>query len=147
MDFCLFDDNTETICLRQFLGQWVVLYFYPKDATPGCTLEARDFTTLIEEFEKRNAVVLAVSPDSLKSHCSFRDKHNLKVRLLSDPDHEALQKFGVWVQKTLFGKKRWDVERSTFLISPEGAIVHQWRKVSVPGHARDVLNVLISKTN
>jgi peroxiredoxin Q/BCP len=121
-----------------------VLYFYPKDNTSGCTLEAIDFTKSIDAFEKLNGVVVGVSPDSPKSHCNFRDKHNLKVKLLSDESHDVLNQYGVWVKKSMYGKDYFGVERSTFLINPDGKVVFVWRKVKVPGHIEAVLDKIKS---
>jgi peroxiredoxin Q/BCP len=141
-DFCLSDTEQNQVCLNDFQGKWVVLYFYPKDNTSGCTLEAINFTKAIAEFEKLNAAVVGISPDSVKSHCNFRDKHELKVTLLSDPDHKALESYGVWSLKKMYGKEYFGVVRSTFLIDPEGRIAEIWRKVNVPGHIETVLKKL-----
>lgn len=140
--FCLPDADEKRVCLGDLQGKWVVLYFYPKDNTSGCTLEAIDFTKSIETFGKLNALVIGISPDSPKSHCHFRDEHNLKVKLLSDEKHEVLKKYGVWVKKKMYGKEYDGVERSTFLIDPDGKIVDVWRKVKVPGHIESVLQRL-----
>jgi peroxiredoxin Q/BCP len=142
--FCLPDADGKRICLKDFQGKWVVLYFYPKDNTSGCTLEAIDFSKSIDAFIKMKAVVIGVSPDSPKSHCHFRDQHNLKVKLLSDENHEILDKYGVWVKKKMYGKEYFGVERSTFLIDPSGRIVSVWRKVNVPGHIEAVLEKMKS---
>ncbi len=141
-DFCLPDENGKDICLKDFRGKWVVLYFYPKDNTSGCAMEAKNFSEHIEEFEEMNAVVIGVSPDSRKSHKKFREKHGLKVILLSDENKEVLKKYGVWQLKKMYGREYYGVVRSTFLISPDGNIVHEWRKVKVKGHAEDVLKKL-----
>jgi peroxiredoxin Q/BCP len=137
--FCLPDANEKRVCLKDIKGQWVVLYFYPKDNTSGCTLEAIDFSKSIDAFIKLKAVVIGVSPDSPKSHCNFRDRHNLKVKLLSDENHEVMDKYAVWIKKKMYGKEYFGVERSTFLIDPSGKIVSVWRKVNVPGHIDIVL--------
>jgi peroxiredoxin Q/BCP len=141
-DFCLPDSDGTPVCLKELKDKWAVLYFYPKDNTSGCTLEAIHFSTHIAAFQKLNAVVLGVSPDSTKSHCNFRDKHDLKVTFLSDPAHEVLQKYGVWVTKKMYGREYMGVERSTFLIDPAGRIAEVWRAVKVQGHVEDVLDVL-----
>ena len=133
-DFCLPDENGKEVCLKDYLGKWIVLYFYPKDNTPGCTLEAIDFSKQLKSFEGTNAVIIGVSPDSLKSHCSFREKHDLKIILLSDEKHLALEQYGVWVLKKMYGREYFGVQRSTFLIDPEGNLIHQWLKVKVKGH-------------
>jgi len=141
-NFCLKNFEEQEICLNDFENKWVVLYFYPKDNTSGCTKEAIGFTENLEEFEKLNAVVIGVSPDSPKSHKRFMEKHNLKVILLSDPDHTILEKFGAWQLKKMYGREYYGVVRSTFLISPDKEIVKEWRKVKVKGHVEEVLNTL-----
>ena len=142
--FCLPDADENQVCLKDLQGQWIVLYFYPKDNTSGCTLEAIDFTKSIDAFSKLNAQVIGISPDSSKSHCNFRDKHNLKVKLISDEEHESLEKYGVWVKKSMYGREYFGVERSTFLINPNGIVAVAWRKVKVPGHIESVLEKLKS---
>jgi peroxiredoxin Q/BCP len=142
VSFCLPDADENPVCLDDFTGKWIVLYFYPKDNTSGCTLEAIDFTKAMQAFTDLGAVVLGVSPDSPKSHCNFRDKHDLKVILLSDSDHDILEKYGVWALKKMYGREHYGVERSTFLIDPDGKIAHVWRKVKVPGHIDAVLGAL-----
>ena len=140
--FCLPDENGDEICLKDFRGKWIVLYFYPKDNTTGCTKEAKDFSQYIEEFEKLNAVVIGISPDSIESHKKFKEKHGLKVILLSDESKETLQKYGVWRLKKMYGRRYYGVVRSTFLIDPDGNIVYEWRRVKVKGHVEDVLEKL-----
>ena len=142
-DVCVPDSDGNEMCLKDLAGKWIVLYFYPKDNTPGCTLEAITFTKQMAEFTDKNAVIMGVSPDSGKSHCNFRDKHDLKIRLLSDPEHTMLEAFGVWVLKKMYGREYHGVERSTFLIDPEGNIAFAWRKVKVPGHVDAVKKKLI----
>ncbi|MFH1942413.1 MAG: peroxiredoxin [bacterium] len=142
IDFCLSDENGEKVCLKQYRGRWVVLYFYPKDNTAGCTLEAVDFTARMYGFDDRSAVVVGVSPDSARIHCSFVEKYELKVKLLSDATHEVMGKYGTWVFKKKRKKEIYCVERSTFLISPEGRIAFVWRNVKVKGHAGNVLQKL-----
>ncbi len=142
LPFCLPDENGKKRCLEDFRGKWIVLYFYPKDNTTGCTKEAKDFTQHIEEFEKLNAVVIGISPDSMQSHKKFKEKHGLKVILLSDESREAIQKYGVWKLKKMYGRSYYGVVRSTFLIDPDGNIVHEWRGVKVKGHVEDVLKKL-----
>jgi peroxiredoxin Q/BCP len=141
-DFCLPDKNETTICLRDFQGTWIVLYFYPKDNTKGCTLEAMDFTKALSDFHKLNAVIVGVSPDSPQSHTKFAATHDLEVTLLSDPDHEVLKKYGVWQLKKMYGKEYHGVVRSTFLIDPQGKIAHSWKKVRVPNHVNTVKETL-----
>jgi peroxiredoxin Q/BCP len=132
--FCLPNQDGEEICLGDIRGRWAVLYFYPKDNTKGCTLEALDFTLNKAEFEAMGAVVLGVSPDSVESHQGFCLKHDLTITLLSDPDHGVLEEYGVWDLKKMYGREFYGVVRSTFLIDPEGRIAHEWRKVKVGGH-------------
>jgi peroxiredoxin Q/BCP len=132
----------KTISSDDFLGQWLVLYFYPKDNTPGCTTEAIDFSEKLPEFTDLNAVVVGVSPDSEKSHGKFIDKHNLTVQLLSDPEHELAAAYGAWGPKKFMGKEYEGILRSTFLINPQGNIAHIWPNVRVKGHAGKVLEKL-----
>lgn len=133
--------------LSQFRGQPVVLFFYPKDDTSGCTAEARDFSALKEEFEAAGAVVIGISPDSPASHAKFRKKHDLTVTLASDEDKSVANAYGVWVEKSMYGRKYMGVERSTFLIAADGKIAKVWRKVSVRGHAEAVLGVVRGLTS
>jgi len=141
-DFCLPNQDNEEICLRDFAGSWVVLYFYPKDNTPGCTTEALDFTALKSEFEKEGATILGVSPDSVKRHQNFITKKELQITLLSDEDKEVAQKYGVWQLKKMYGKEYMGIVRSTFLIDPDGNIAEIWTKVKVKDHAKKVLERL-----
>lgn len=143
-DFALIDDHQQTVRLQDFRGRWIVLYFYPKDNTSGCTLEAREFTKALNTFGSLNAVVLGVSPDSIESHCRFRDKHELKLSLLSDPDHAALEAYNVWDLKKMMGREYYGVIRSTFIIDPKGVIRALWRKVKVNNHVNTVLQTLES---
>jgi len=136
--FCLPDENEKKVCLDDFKGKWIVLYFYPKDDTSGCTLEAIDFTKELEAFKKMNARIIGISPDSPKSHCSFREKHDLRITLLSDEKHDVIEKYSVWVLKKMYGREYYGVERSTFLIDPKGKIANAWRKVSAKGHVPEV---------
>jgi peroxiredoxin Q/BCP len=128
--------------LSEFSGQWLGLYFYPKDNTPGCTLEAQDFRDRAPQFEAANALILGVSRDTLRSHQNFADKHCLPFPLISDPDEALCQAFGVIREKNMYGRKVMGIERSTFLIDPQQRIVQAWRKVRVPGHAEAVLAAL-----
>lgn len=141
-EFCLKGAQEKEFCLSDFKGSWVVLYFYPKDNTSGCTREAVDFTEKISELQEENAVVLGVSPDNVKSHERFIEKHGLKITLLSDPDHEVLKRYGVWQKKKMYGREYMGVVRTTFLINPDGKIAHIWRKVKVKGHAEMVLETI-----
>ncbi|MDR7027785.1 thioredoxin-dependent thiol peroxidase [Rhizobium rosettiformans] len=138
-DFSLPRSGGGTISLSDFAGKPVVLYFYPKDDTSGCTTEAIDFSGLAGEFEKIGATVIGVSPDSVKSHDKFAAKHNLSVVLAADEEHKALEAYGVWKEKSMYGKTYMGVERSTFLIDKAGKVAEVWRKVKVPGHAEAVL--------
>ena len=142
-EFCLLDQNDNAVCLKDFRGKWVILYFYPRDNTKGCTMEATDFTENLEEFKKLDAVILGVSPDSTKSHLNFAKKHGLKIILLSDPKHEVLEMYGVWKLKKLYGREYFGVVRSTFIIDPQGYIRHVWRKVRVKGHVEEVKKKLM----
>lgn len=128
--------------LVDFKGQWVVLYFYPKDSTPGCTTEANDFRNLYAQFRQRNAQVLGVSRDSQASHARFAAKQALPFALVADTDETWCQTFDVIHEKVLYGKRHMGVVRSTFLIDPEGRLAQAWRGVKVPGHARAVLDAI-----
>ena len=141
-DFCLPSDDGNEYCLKDFKGKWVVLYFYPKDNTSGCTREAVDFTFRLNDFMKLGAVVIGVSPDSIESHKKFRMKHSLKVILLSDVEHKVLEKYGVWGKKKRYGREYYGVIRSTFLIDPQGIVRKVWRNVRVAGHVDEVLKSL-----
>ena len=123
-------------------GKPLVLYFYPKDDTSGCTREAQDFTSLAGDFEKAGAAVVGVSRDPMKRHEKFIGKYDLKVPLVSDEDGRISDAFGTWVQKSMYGRKYMGMERSTFLIAADGKVLKQWRKVKVPGHAQEVLAAL-----
>ena len=136
--FAAKNQDDRLVRLADFKGQWVVLYFYPKDDTPGCTTEACEFTASIKDFEKLDAVVLGCSPDSTERHRKFIAKYKLKVSLLSDPDHEMLEAYGAWGDKKLYGRSFLGVLRSTVLISPDGKIAHHWPKVKAAGHADEV---------
>lgn len=138
-DFSLPRNGGGTVSLSDFAGKPVVLYFYPKDDTSGCTTEAVDFSGLTEDFAKLGATVIGVSPDSVKSHDKFAAKHNLSVVLAADEEHKALEAYGVWKEKSMYGKTYMGVERSTFLIDKSGKVAEVWRKVKVPGHAEAVL--------
>ncbi|RUL79872.1 peroxiredoxin [Dyella choica] len=131
-----------TLKLDSLKGQWVVLYFYPKDSTPGCTSEAQDFRDLYPKFQKRHAEIIGVSRDSVKSHANFASKQELPFPLLSDADEAWCQAFDVIHEKVLYGKRHMGVVRSTFLIDPDGKLAAQWRGVKVPGHAQAVLDAI-----
>jgi peroxiredoxin Q/BCP len=131
-----------TLSLSSLKGKPVVLYFYPKDDTSGCTAEAIAFSGLKPQFAKAGAVVVGMSPDSVKSHDKFKTKHKLEVDLVSDEDRKVLEAYGVWAEKSMYGRKYMGVERTTFLIGPDGRIAKVWRKVKVPGHAEEVLEAV-----
>lgn len=140
--FSLPASNGKKAALKDFAGKTVVLYFYPKDATPGCTTEACQFRDSHEEFEKAGAVILGVSADGLASHEKFIRKHGLPFLLLADEDHSVAEKYGVWQEKSLYGKKFMGIVRSTFVIDKEGKIAKAFPKVKVDGHDREVLEVV-----
>jgi peroxiredoxin Q/BCP len=134
--------NGETVSLSDFKGKNLVLYFYPKDNTSGCTKEACQFRDAIQEFEGKDAVILGVSPDGLASHHKFIEKFNLPFLLLSDEDHKVAEKYGVWQAKSMYGKKYFGIVRSTFVIDKEGKLARAFRKVNVASHAEEVLRAL-----
>jgi len=131
-----------TVCLSDLRGKKVVLYFYPKDNTLGCTIEAKGFQAHLEQFEKAGAVVVGVSPDTTASHCRFADKYGLSLLLLSDEDHAVASKYGVWVEKNRYGKKSWGIQRATFLIDANGVVLETWPRVKAEGHAEEVLKAV-----
>jgi thioredoxin-dependent peroxiredoxin len=137
--FSLAASGGETVSLAKFKGRTIVLYFYPKDDTTGCTTQAREFTALAQAFATAGAVVIGVSRDSVASHDKFMAKHALQLQLASDPDAAVAQRYGVWGEKMLYGKTYVGVERATFLINSKGKIVKVWRKVKVKDHAAEVL--------
>jgi len=141
-DFCLPDEEGKEVCLSSLKGKWVILYFYPKDNTSGCTKEAISFTERIEDFKRLNAEVLGLSKDSVKSHLSFKNKHGLKVKLLSDESAEVLKKYGAWGKKKMYGREVEGTIRTTFLIDPNGRIRKIWRNVKVEGHVDQVFEAL-----
>jgi peroxiredoxin Q/BCP len=136
--FCLLDQYGKKVCLEDFRGKWVVLYFYPKDNSKTCTLEALSFTDNIKSFKELGALVIGVSPDSVKSHKNFAHKHNLDLILLSDPEQTVLNQYKVWKKKKMYGREYMGVERSTLIINPEGYIENQWTKVRIKGHVDEV---------
>ncbi|HWH13170.1 MAG TPA: thioredoxin-dependent thiol peroxidase [Miltoncostaeaceae bacterium] len=140
--FALPADDGSTLSLADLAGQRVVLYFYPKDDTGGCTTEACEFRDLAADFDATGSRVIGVSPDPVRSHVRFRDKHGLPFTLLSDPDHAVAEAYGVWVQKSMYGRTYMGVERSTFVIGPDGTIEQALRKVKPKGHAASVLGLL-----
>ncbi len=138
-DFALPSDGGGRARLADFKGKAVVLFFYPKDDTSGCTAEAIAFSGLKSQFEGAGAAVVGVSPDSAASHDKFKKKHGLAVALAADPERQAIEAYGVWKEKSMYGRKYFGVERSTFLIDRQGRLAKIWRKVKVPGHAEEVL--------
>ncbi len=143
-DFALPDQDGHTVRLGDFAGRALVLYFYPKDDTSGCTAEALDFSALAEDFAAAGAAVLGVSPDTVKSHVKFRDKHALAIPLASDEEKGMLEAYGVWVEKSMYGRKYMGVERTTMLVDKLGRIARIWPKVKVKGHAAEVLAAIAS---
>jgi peroxiredoxin Q/BCP len=141
-DFTLPTDGNGTVTLSKLRGKPVVLYFYPKDDTSGCTQEAIEFNGLRKDFEKAGAVVLGVSPDPVKMHDKFKAKHGLEFGLISDESKEMLEAYGVWVEKSMYGRKYMGIDRSTYLIDKDGVVRGAWRKVKVPGHAAEVLKAV-----
>lgn len=146
-DFCLPDKDNKEVCLKDFKGKYTIVYFYPKDNTPGCTTEAIGFTGILPALQKLNADVIGISPDSPESHAKFIEKKNLEVTLLSDLDKEVLKSYGKWGKKTFRGKQYIGVTRSTFLINPDGKIAYIWPKVSVKGHTEEVKDILVELQN
>ncbi len=144
-DFTTTNQNDETVSLAQYKGkQRVVLYFYPKDDTPGCTIEANEFTALVAEFAAADAVVLGVSKDSCEKHLKFIVKHDLKVELLADTSGEVCEKYGVWGERQFMGKKYMGIGRSTFVIDKKGILVEVNYKVKAKGHAQQILDLVLA---
>jgi thioredoxin-dependent peroxiredoxin len=141
-DFALENQDAKMRNLKDYAGKNLVLYFYPKDDTSGCTTEAKDFTELLAQFANKNTVIVGVSRDSAASHCKFIAKHELGVELLSDIDGKMCESYGVWVEKSMYGKKYMGIERSTYLIDESGVLQKIWNKVQVKGHANAVLESL-----
>jgi len=141
-DFTLPADDGREVKLSGLRGKPVVLYFYPKDDTPGCTKEACSFRDRSGDLKATGAVVLGVSPDDVASHGKFRDKYSLNFPLLADTDHQVAERYGAWREKNMYGKKSMGIQRSTFLISPDGTVRKVWKKVSVDGHDEEVLAAL-----
>ncbi len=143
-DFTLPADDGSDVSLSSFRGRKVVLFFYPKDDTPGCTTQACDIRDNHAAFLARRAVVLGVSPDSPASHVKFREKYQLNFPLLSDEEHRVAEAYGVWREKSMYGRKFWGIERSTFVIDEEGVVLEAWRKVRPRGHADRAVGVISS---
>lgn len=137
-------EENKIITLQDFKGKYVVVYFYPKDKTSGCTVESQDFRDLRNQFKKLNCEIIGVSRDSLKSHKSFIEKESLNFPLISDPDEVMCKAYDVMKEKSMYGRKYMGIERSTFLIGPNGELLKEWRKVKVPGHAQEVYDFLKS---
>ena len=138
-DFDLPTNAGDTLSMKTLKGKTVVLYFYPKDMTPGCTTEAQEFRDHIKDFEKAGAVVVGVSKDSVKRHDIFVAKHDLPFQLVSDEDGHLCEDYGVWLEKSMYGKKFMGIQRATFIIDGKGVIQHVWPKVKVKGHVAEVL--------
>jgi thioredoxin-dependent peroxiredoxin len=141
-DFSLYDQDEKKISLKDYLGKNVILYFYPKDDTSGCTKEACSFRDNIPKFSKADAVILGVSPDSVKSHKKFVEKYNLPFRLLADEEKKVIEQYGVWKEKSMYGRKYMGVERTTFIIDEKRKIKKIFNKVKVDGHENEVLEAL-----
>jgi len=137
-EFCLKNQDGNEVCSRDFKGKWMVLYFYPKDDTPGCTTEACEFTTEFPSFLDMDAVVLGVSADTVEKHKKFVDKHSIHITLLSDTEHKMIESYGAWREKNMCGKKYMGIVRSTVLVSPKGEVAHYWDNVKAKGHAEKV---------
>jgi len=138
-DFTVPTDGNGTITLSALQGKNIVLYFYPKDDTPGCTIEAKDFSEAEEAFTQQNTVILGISKDNVKSHDKFKEKYCLPFPLLSDSDGSICDAYGTWIEKSMYGKKYMGIDRATFLIDQKGIIRQIWRKVSVTNHVKEVL--------
>ena len=142
-NFNLPNQNGNSVRLDDFAGRWLVVYFYPRDDTPGCTIEAKEFTDSKKYFEENEATIMGVSPDNEAKHCKFIDKHGLKIDLLADCEKSMLSDYGVWQEKSMYGKTYMGVVRTTYLIDPDGNIAGAWTKVKAKGHADAVLKRLI----
>jgi peroxiredoxin Q/BCP len=142
LDFCLPNQDDVEICLRDLRGKWIVLYFYPKDSTPGCTTEACDFSDAAPDFGSLNAIVIGISADSTKKHRDFIEKKDLFITLLSDEDTSMLQEYGVWQLKKNYGKEYMGIVRTTLIIDPQGVIKAIWKNVKVKEHAKEVMKKL-----
>jgi peroxiredoxin Q/BCP len=140
--FTLQSAEGDKVSLADFKGKYLVVYFYPKDDTPGCTREAQGFSKALGQLDKLGAKVVGISKDSLEAHCKFRDKYSLKVTLLSDPDAKAIEKYGAWGEKNMYGKKSMGIVRSTVLVGPDGKVLKIFRRVKVDGHVEAVLETI-----
>lgn len=146
-EFCLNDHQNKEHCLSDYKGKWVILYFYPRDNTSGCTREAKDFSEKADDFKTLNVVIIGVSKDSPKSHFRFIEKQNLSILLLSDEEHKVIEQYGAWQKKKNYGKEYFGTVRTTFLINPEGTIKKLWEKVKVANHVDDVFQTLKNMIN
>jgi len=144
-DFALPADDGSVVKLRDFKGSKVILYFYPKDNTSGCTTQACELRDSLDRIDEKGAVVLGVSPDPISSHVKFRDKFQLNFPLLSDEDHGVAEAYGVWKEKSMYGRTYWGIERSTFIIDEGGVVLEAWRKVKAKGHAEKVTELLATQ--
>ena len=142
-DFATPNQNGDIRNLKNFEGKWFVIYFYPRDDTPGCTVEAKEFTDLNQKFEKQECVIVGVSPDNEAKHCKFIEKHELNIELLADTDKTMLADYGVWQEKSMYGKTYMGVVRTTYLINSDGNIAEAWTKVKAKGHAEAVFERLV----
>jgi peroxiredoxin Q/BCP len=140
--FNLPSSTGDKLALKDLAGKYVIVYFYPRDNTPGCTTEANDFNTALRKIKARDAVVIGVSKDSIESHCKFADQYKLKFPLLSDPDGKMLEKYDAWGEKNMYGKKSMGIIRSTVLIGPDGKVIKHFPKVKVKGHVEAVVQAL-----
>jgi peroxiredoxin Q/BCP len=140
--FTLTSDAGDKVALSDFKGKYLIVYFYPKDNTPGCTIEAQDFNKARAQLQKLGATVVGVSKDSLESHCKFRDKYALKFPLLSDPEGKTIEKYGAWGEKVLYGKKSLGIIRSTVIVGPDGKVKKVFPKVKVNGHVDAVIDAI-----
>lgn len=141
-DFTLRSDTGETITLSNLTGKKVIIYFYPKDNTSGCTQQACDVRDNLAKFQAKDTLIFGISKDSLKSHTKFRTNHNLNFPLLSDESGEVCEKYGTWIEKSMYGRKYMGIDRTTFIIDSDGKIAHIWRKVKIPGHIEAILGKL-----
>ncbi len=137
-EFCLSNQDDVEICLRDLRGKWIVLYFYPKDSTPGCTTEACEFSAAMDDYDDLGAIILGVSADSTKSHRNFIEKKDLSITLLSDPTTQMMQNYGVWALKKNYGKEYMGIVRSTYVIDPKGVVRASWTNVKVKDHVAKV---------
>ena len=142
-NFSIPDQNGKTIELEHLLDKWTVVYFYPRDDTPGCTVEAKEFSDLSDKFNEHGAAIYGISPDTEAKHCKFIEKHDLSVELLADTEKTMLSDYGVWQEKSMYGKTYMGVVRTTYLINPAGEIAEAWTKVKAKGHAEAVLKRLV----